>query len=50
MTEGALRVALFRLRQRYREFLRAVVAQTVGDLNEIDAEIQYLIQVLSRSR
>jgi RNA polymerase sigma-70 factor (ECF subfamily) len=50
MTEGALRVALFRLRQRYRELLRSVVAQTVGDLNEIDAEIQHLIQVLSRSQ
>ena len=50
MTEGALRAALFRLRQRYRELLRAVVAHTVDDWNEIDAEIQHLIQVLSRSQ
>lgn len=35
------------MRQRYRELLRAAVAQTVADPAEIDDEIRFLFQVLS---
>lgn len=42
-----LRVALSRLRQRYRHALRAEVASTVSDPKEIDNELHYLYQVLT---
>jgi RNA polymerase sigma-70 factor (ECF subfamily) len=47
MSESAIRVAVFRLRRRYRELLRAVVARTVNDPRDIDDEIRYLVQVLA---
>jgi RNA polymerase sigma factor (sigma-70 family) len=46
MTEGALRVAVHRLRQHYRERLRAEVAHTVSDPGEVDAELRHLIGVI----
>jgi RNA polymerase sigma-70 factor (ECF subfamily) len=42
-----LRVSLSRLRQRYRHALRAEVASTVSDPNDIDNELHYLYQVLT---
>jgi RNA polymerase sigma factor (sigma-70 family) len=42
-----LRVSLSRLRQRYRHALRAEVASTVSDPNEIDGELHYLYKVLT---
>jgi RNA polymerase sigma-70 factor (ECF subfamily) len=48
MTESAVKVGVHRMRLRYRELLRAVVAQTVADPSEIDDEIRFLFQVLSR--
>jgi len=47
MTEGAVKVAVHRLRKRYRELLRAEIAQTVATASEIDAEIRYLFAALS---
>jgi len=47
MAEGAVRVAVHRLRRRYGELLRQVTAQTVGDPSEVEAEMRYLLQVLS---
>ena len=47
MTEGAVRVAVHRLRQRYREVLRDQIAQTVCSPEEIEPEIQHLMRVLS---
>ena len=47
LTESAVRAALHRLRRRYRELVREAVAQTVADPAEIDAELRYLIAVLS---
>ena len=38
---------LHRLRQRYRELLRAEVAETVADPAEIDEEVRYLVGALS---
>jgi hypothetical protein len=46
-TEGALRVAVHRLREHYRDRLRAEVAQTVSNPSEVDAELHYLIGVIS---
>ena len=46
-TEAALKMAVSRMRQRYGELLRAEIAQTVGADCDIDAELQYFIQVLS---
>jgi RNA polymerase sigma-70 factor (ECF subfamily) len=42
MSEGTLRVNIHRLRQRYRELLRAEVAQTVDSPEAIDDEIRHL--------
>jgi RNA polymerase sigma factor (sigma-70 family) len=48
MTEGAVKVAVHRLRQRYRECLKDEIAQTLASQEDVDAELQYLFQVLSR--
>jgi DNA-directed RNA polymerase specialized sigma24 family protein len=48
ITEGAARVAVHRLRARYRETLRATVAATVATEAEVDDEIEYCLRVLSR--
>ena len=47
MNEGAVKVAVHRLRKRYRELLRAEIAQTVSTASEIEAEIRYLFSALS---
>jgi len=46
MTEGALKVTVHRLRQRYRELLREEVAHTVAAVHEIDEELRYLVAVI----
>lgn len=46
-TESAVKSAVHRLRQRYRELVREEIAHTVADPAEIDAEIRYLIAVIS---
>lgn len=43
ISEGAVKVAVHRLRKRYGELLRAEVARTVSDPAEIDDEIRHLI-------
>ncbi|MBL9173270.1 MAG: sigma-70 family RNA polymerase sigma factor [Verrucomicrobiales bacterium] len=48
MSEGAVKVAIHRLRRRFRELVRHEVAQTVPASDDVDEEIRYLIQVLSR--
>jgi len=47
LTEGAVKVAVHRLRSRYRELLRAEVAKTVATPSEVDEELQHLIAVLT---
>jgi RNA polymerase sigma-70 factor (ECF subfamily) len=47
-SEGALRVALHRLRQRYGELVRLAVADLVADPADIDAEVQALLAALAR--
>ena len=46
-SEGALKVAVHRLRKRFRELVRAEVAQTVPGFADVDAELRYLVEVLS---
>ncbi|MCC6232343.1 MAG: sigma-70 family RNA polymerase sigma factor [Verrucomicrobiales bacterium] len=48
MSEGALAVAVHRLRQRYRRLVRAEVAQTVSNPDEIEGELHHLLKVLMR--
>jgi len=47
LTEGAVKVAVHRLRGRYRELLRAEIAKTVATPGEVDEELQHLIAVLT---
>ncbi|MCI0536143.1 MAG: sigma-70 family RNA polymerase sigma factor [Verrucomicrobiales bacterium] len=46
MSEGALKVAVHRLRQRYGELVREEIAQTVATAAEADEELRYLFAVL----
>lgn len=48
MTEGAAKTAAHRLRKRYRALLRAEVAQTVAENEDIDEEIRSLFEALGR--
>jgi RNA polymerase sigma factor (sigma-70 family) len=48
MTPGAIKVAVHRLRSRYRALLRAEIANLVNEPSEIDEELRYLHGVLSR--
>lgn len=47
MTEGAVKVAVYRLRRRYLELLRHEIAQTVETEDQIDDEIRDLFAVLA---
>ena len=47
MSEGAVKVAIHRIRKRYGQLLRAEIAGTVDRPEEIDAEIRHLIAVLA---
>ena len=48
MTEGAVKMAVSRLRESFRHQLRSNIAQTVADPSEIDAELQHLFSCLGR--
>jgi RNA polymerase sigma factor (sigma-70 family) len=46
-TQGAAKVAVHRLRTRYREMMRSEIAQTVDSPDEIEDEIRRLFEVMS---
>jgi RNA polymerase sigma factor (sigma-70 family) len=46
VSEGAIRVAVHRMRQRYGRLLREEVARTVGDTSDVDDELRYLLAAL----
>jgi RNA polymerase sigma-70 factor (ECF subfamily) len=48
LTEGAVRVAVHRLRRRYGYMLRAEVAHTLASPAEIEAELRHLFAVINR--
>ncbi len=48
MSEGAVKVAVHRLRRRYRKLLRAAIAETVSNDADLEDEMRYLVAVLRR--
>lgn len=46
VSEGAVKTAVHRLRGRYRDLLRAEIAETVGSTDEVDSEIRELLGAL----
>lgn len=48
MTEGAVKVAVHRMRHRYGELLWEEIARTVSSPAEVDEELRYLISVVGR--
>ena len=46
-SEGALKVAIHRLRKRYRELFRQEIADTVADPADVESELRYLATVLT---
>jgi DNA-directed RNA polymerase specialized sigma24 family protein len=49
ISEGAVKVAIHRLRKRFREATRREIAQTVDDATEVEPELKYLVEVLATS-
>lgn len=49
ITADAIRVALHRMRKRYRQILRHEIAQTTDAATDVDDEMRHLFQILSRS-
>jgi len=47
MSDGALRMAVHRMRRRYRKLLRAEVTETVSTPEQADDEIRFLLATLS---
>ncbi len=47
MSEGAAKVAVHRLRRRYRELVRAEIANTVVSPEEVEEEMRHLLQALA---
>jgi DNA-directed RNA polymerase specialized sigma24 family protein len=47
-SEGAVKVAIHRLRKRYRELFRQEIADTVADPADVESELRYLAAVLTR--
>jgi RNA polymerase sigma-70 factor (ECF subfamily) len=45
-SETAVKMAVHRLRRRFREVLRAEIAQTVAHPNEVDDELRHLFAAL----
>ena len=46
-SEGTVRVAVHRLRKRFRAIFREEIAQTVSTPGEIEEEVRYLMGVLA---
>jgi RNA polymerase sigma factor (sigma-70 family) len=47
LSEAATKTAIFRMRRRYGELIRGVIAETVDSAEEVEAEIQHLVAVLA---
>jgi RNA polymerase sigma-70 factor (ECF subfamily) len=48
MTDGAVKVAVHRLRRRYRELLLSEIADTVADSDDVDDELRALFAAVGR--
>jgi len=49
ISEGAVKVAVHRLRQRFREAVRSEIAQTLPAGADLEEELRYLIEVLAEN-
>ena len=49
LTEGAAKVAIHRLRKRFRELIKSEIAQTVDNATPVQDELRYLLEVLSQT-
>lgn len=47
LSEGAIKVAIHRLRKRFREHIKSAIADTLGPNDAIEEELRYLVEVLS---
>lgn len=45
--EGALKLVVYRMRQRYAQIFREEIAQTVEDAAEVEDEIRHIFAVLA---
>lgn len=48
LSETAVKVAIHRLRQRFRELIRTEVAATLHDPTELEAELRHLVEALAK--
>jgi RNA polymerase sigma-70 factor (ECF subfamily) len=48
LNEGAARVAVHRLRKRFREVYREEITQTLADGADLDGELRHLAAALAR--
>ncbi|MBI1842797.1 MAG: sigma-70 family RNA polymerase sigma factor [Verrucomicrobia bacterium] len=46
LSSGAVAVMVHRLRHRYKELVRAEIAETLGNAAEVETEMRYLLEVL----
>jgi len=46
LNEGAVKVAIHRLRRRFREVIKNEISQTVNDGTDVDNELQCLLEVM----
>jgi DNA-directed RNA polymerase specialized sigma24 family protein len=49
LSDGAARVAVHRLRKRFRALFRATIADTVSDPAEVDDEVRYVARMLGET-
>jgi RNA polymerase sigma-70 factor (ECF subfamily) len=42
-----VKVAIHRLRKRFRETIRSEISQTVNEGTDVDTELRYLVEVLA---
>jgi len=47
-SEGAVKTALYRLRQRFGRLLRDEIAETVANPDQVDDEVKHLLRVVAR--
>ncbi|HEX5218661.1 MAG TPA: sigma-70 family RNA polymerase sigma factor [Verrucomicrobiae bacterium] len=47
LNEGAVKVAVHRLRQRYRELLRQAIFETVANDADVEEELRYLLRIVA---
>jgi len=48
MNEGAVKMAVHRLRKRYRKLLRSEIAETMASTEDVEGELRHLFAVLAR--